>query len=454
MKIIIAGAGKVGSSVASILASEGHDITVIDKRPDIIANISNNLDVICVQGSATSSDTLIEAGAKEADLVLAATRNDEINMVCGISAHKLGTRHVIARIRDTAYMHETQFLREALGLSAVVNPEYECAREISRILRFPSANRVDTFAKGSAELIEHRVMPGSRLCGKKLKELPQTFGAKVLVGVVERDGEANIPNGDFEIKAQDRLSVTGASKELRKFFTATGEYRKPVKKVMIMGGGRIAVYLAKLLIEVGISVTLIELNRELCRELSDKLPQARIINADASSGDVLQEEGLESMDAFVALTGDDGTNIITSIYAKDCNVGKIVVKVNREYYSDILASSGIESVVTPRVLVSQQLARYVRAMSNSVGSSMETLYRLAGGKVEALEFLVAENSACTGKALKELKLRPNIIIAALVRGKHTIIPDGSTDIRPGDHAIIIAKAGQLKELDAIIEVKR
>ena len=454
MKIIIAGAGKVGSSVAGILAGEGHDITVIDKRADIISNISNNLDVICVQGSATSSATLIEAGAKEADLVLAATRNDEINMVCGISAKKLGTKHVIARIRDTAYLHETEFLREALGLSAVVNPEYECAREISRILRFPSANRVDTFAKGSAELIDHRVLPGSKLCGKQLKELPQTFGAKVLVGVVQRGSEVIIPNGDFTIQENDRLSVTGASKELRKFFTATGEYRKPVKRVMIMGGSRIAVYLAKLLLETGISVTIVELNRELCRELSEEMPQARIINADASSGDVLLEEGLESMDAFVALTGDDGSNIITSIYAKSCKVGKIVVKVNREYYSEILSSAGIESVVTPRVLVSQQLARYVRAMSNSVGSSMETLYRFADGKVEALEFVVSESSACTGKALKELKLKSNIIVAALVRGKHTIIPDGNTDIRPGDHAIIIAKAGQLKELDSIIEVKR
>lgn len=454
MKIIIAGAGKVGSSVAGILAGEGHDITVIDKRADIISNISNNLDVICVQGSATSSDTLIEAGAKDADLVLAATRNDEINMVCGISARKLGTKHVIARIRDTAYLHETEFLREALGLSAVVNPEYECAREISRILRFPSANRVDTFAKGSAELIDHRVLPGSKLCGKQLKELPQIFGAKVLVGVVQRGSEVIIPNGDFSIQENDRLSVTGASKELRRFFTATGEYRKPVKRVMIMGGSRIAVYLAKLLIETGISVTIVELNRELCRELSEEMPQARIINADASSGDVLLEEGLESMDAFVALTGDDGSNIITSIYAKSCKVGKIVVKVNREYYSEILSSAGIESVVTPRVLVSQQLARYVRAMSNSVGSSMETLYRFADGKVEALEFVVSESSACTGKALKELKLKSNIIVAALVRGKHTIIPDGNTDIRPGDHAIIIAKAGQLKELDSIIEVRR
>ncbi len=454
MKVIIAGAGKVGASVAELLAAEGHDITVIDRSPARIDTISNNLDVICVQGSATSSDTLTEAGAGEADLVLAATRNDETNMVCGISAKKLGAKQVIARIRDTAYLHETEFLREALGLSAVINPEYECAREISRILRFPSANRVDTFANGRVELIEHRVGAASKLCGKQLKELPQLFGAKVLVGVVEHAGEIIIPNGDYSISANDLLSVTGASKELRKFFTATGEFRKPVKKVMIMGGSRIAVYLAKLLSEVGIAVTVMELNRDVCLELSDELPHARIINADGTSGDVLQEEGLGSMDAFVALTGDDGSNIITSMYAKNANLGKVIVKVNREFYSDILANAGIESVVTPRTLVSQQIARYARAMHNSMGSSMETLYRLADGRVEALEFKVSKSSACVGRSLKDMKLKPNTIVAALSRGKQTIIPDGNTQICPGDNAIIIAKAGRLKELDDIIEVAK
>jgi len=271
---------------------------------------------------------------------------------------------------------------------------------------------------------------------------------------VEHKGDITIPNGDYSISAGDLLSVTGASKELRKFFTATGEFRKPVKKVMIMGGGRIAVYLAKLLHEVGIAVTLVELNRNICHELSNELPYARIINADGTSGDVLQEEGLGSMDAFVALTGDDGSNIITSMYAKNAKVSKVIVKVNREFYSDILSDAGIESVVTPRTLVSQQIARYARAMHNSLGSSMETLYRLADGRVEALEFKVSKSSACVGKPLKELTLKPNTIVAALSRNKQTIIPDGNTQICPGDSAIIIAMAGRLKELDDIIEVAR
>ena len=451
MKIIIAGAGKIGFSVASILSDEGHDITVIDNNPSTINNLSNNLDLICIEGSATNSETLREAGAADADLIMAAMRSDEMNMVCGISARKLGTRHVIARIRDTGYLRQTEFLREALGLSVIVNPELECAREISRILRFPSAIRVDAFSKGSAEIIEHRVIPGSKLDGMQLKDMLSAFNAKVLIGVVERGGEALIPNGNFTLQAGDLFSATGDTRELRRFFTAAGQYRKPVRSVMIMGGGRIAVHLSRLLQDVGISVTIVEADRQRCDELCDLLPDARIIYGDATRGDILLEEGLKAADAFVALTGDDGDNIITSLYAKRCGVGKIVVKVNREYYSDILESSGLDSVVTPKTLISQQLARYVRAMSNSVGSSMETLYRLAEGKVEALEFKVAEGAACVGVPLKTLRLKPNILISAIVRGNRTIIPDGETVISPGDHAVIVTRSGWLKNLDSIVE---
>ena len=451
MKIIIAGAGKIGFSVASILSDEGHDITVIDNNPSTINNLSNNLDVICIEGSATNSETLREAGAADADLIMAAMRSDEMNMVCGISARKLGTRHVIARIRDTGYLRQTEFLREALGLSVIVNPELECAREISRILRFPSAIRVDAFSKGSAEIIEHRVIPGSKLDGMQLKDMLSAFNAKVLIGVVERGGEALIPNGNFTLQAGDLFSATGDTRELRRFFTAAGQYRKPVRSVMIMGGGRIAVHLSRLLQDVGISVTIVEADRQRCDELCDLLPDARIIYGDATRGDILLEEGLKAADAFVALTGDDGDNIITSLYAKRCGVGQIVVKVNREYYSDILESSGLDSVVTPKTLISQQLARYVRAMSNSVGSSMETLYRLAEGKVEALEFKVAEGAACVGVPLKTLRLKPNILISAIVRGNRTIIPDGETVISPGDHAVIVTRSGWLKNLDSIVE---
>lgn len=451
MKIIIAGAGKIGRSVAAILAQEGHDITVIDRDGELISRLSNELDVICVEGSATNPEILRGAGAKKADLLMAATELDEVNMVCGISARKLGTRHVIARVRDPEYLSQSEFLREALGLSVIVNPEYECAKEISRILRFPSAVRVDAFSKGSAEIVEHRIPKGGKLDGMALRMLPRELGAHVLVGVVERDGEALIPNGAFVLRAGDRLSITGSARELRRFFIACGAYQRPVRRAMLMGGSRIAVYLARMLLDVGVDVTVVERDRERCDRLLDLIPKAHIVFGDATRSDVLLEDGLGSADAFVALTGEDGDNIITSMYARDCGVAKIVAKVNREHFSDILESSGLDSIVTPKDLVAQQLARYVRAMSNSLDSSMETLYRLADGQIEALEFKIGSGSALVGVPLKELKLKPNILISALIRGTHSIIPDGNTAIQPGDHAVIVAKAGKIFNADEILE---
>lgn len=450
MKIIIVGAGKVGYSVAKILSEEGHDITVIDRNPETITHLSNELDVICVEGSATNHETLLGAGAAEADLLMAATQQDEVNMVCGITARKLGTKHVIARIRDTEYLRQTEFLREVLGLSITINPEYECAKEIARILRFPSAARVDTFSKGSVEIVEHRVREHGKLDGMQLKDLSSVCGAKVLVGVVERGGEAIIPNGEFTLHAGDRLSITGATKELRKFFMAMGQYKKPVRNVMIMGGSRIAVYLTRLLQESGIGVSVIDRSPERCEQLCDILPGANIVCGDATRSEVLLEEGIRTTDAFVALTGDDGDNIITSLYAKKRAVGSIVTKVNREHFTEILESSDLDCIVTPKELVAQQLARYVRAMHDSMGS-METLYRLADGKVEALEFRVTEGAACIGIPLKSLKLKPNVLVCAVIRGDRSIIPDGETTICAGDHAIIVSSAGKLKTIDGIVD---
>ena len=454
MKIIIAGAGKVGHSVAALLAEEGHDITIIDRDPDTIQVLSNDLDVICVEGSATNPETLREAGACTADLLLAATEQDEVNMVCGISARKLGTAHVIARVRDPEYLPQTEFLREALGLSVLVNPEYECAKEISRSLRFPGAVRVDAFSKGSLEIVEHRIPAGGKLDGVALRELPQRFGAKILVGVVERGGDAVIPNGSFVLKTGDRLSITGDSRELRRFFTAIGEYKRPVRRVMIMGGGRSTVYLTRMLQENGMDVTVVEQDRERCDRLCDLIPEAHIVCGDATRSDVLQEDGLSTADAFVALTGDDEDNIITSLYAKSRGVSKVVVKVNRDYLDEILDNVGLTSIVSPREIVSQQLTRYVRAMHNSMGGSMETLYRLADGKVEALEFKVSADSACINIPLKDLKLKPNILISAIIRGSKSIIPDGSSCILPGDHAVIVTAAGKLQSIDEIVEESR
>lgn len=451
MKILIAGGGKVGLSVAETLSAEGHDVTVIDRDPEVIERVSNSLDVICVLGAANNHETLREAGAAQADLLLAATEQDEVNMVCGITARKLGTRHVVARIRDPEYLHQTAFLQEALGLSVIINPEYECAREISRILRFPSASRVDTFSKGSVEIVEYRVPEGGRLHGMALRELPQAFGARVLVVVVERGGEVLIPNGSFLLQSGDVLSLAGANHELRKFFEAIGQYRRPVKNLMIMGGGRIAVYLTRMMEDSGISVTVVERDEERCERLCDLIPHASVVCGDATSSDVLAEEGLARADAFVALTGDDGDNIITSMYARQCQVPKIVTKVNREHFADILESAGLDSVVAPKELVAQQLTRYVRALDSSRGGGMETLHRLADGKAEALEFKVGEGSHLVGTPLKDLKLKKNVLIGAVIRGGKTIIPNGLTVLQSGDHAVVVTAAGRLTGLDQVLE---
>lgn len=451
MKIIIAGGGKVGTSVAKTLSAEGHDITVIDRDPEVIERISNTLDVICMLGSATNPETLREAGAAQADLLLAAMREDEGNMICGISARKLGTPYVAARIRDPEYLPQTAFLQETLGLSVIMNPEYECAREISRILRFPSASRVDTFSRGSVEIVEHHIPEGSPLHGMSLRDLPQVSGARVLVVIVERGGEAMIPNGSFVLQSGDVLSLSGANHELRKFFEAIGQYRRPVKNLMIMGGGRIAVYLGRMMEESGIKVTVIDRDEARCELLCDLLPHASVVCGDGTTGDVLAEEGITRADAFAALTGDDGDNIITSMYARRCKVPKIVTKVNRERFADMLESAGLESIVSPKELVAQQLTGYVRALDDSRGGSMETLHRLADGKAEALEFRVGEKSRVVGIELRHLRLKKNVLIGAVIRGGKSLIPNGTTVLHPGDHAVIVTASGRLTSLDQILE---
>ena len=451
MKIVIAGAGKVGRTIAEALAEEKHDITVIDSDPGIIESLSGDPDVICVEGNAANPETLRDAGTGEADLLLATTEKDEVNMVCGMAAHHLGVEHVIARIRDPHYLHQTGFLREAMGLTSIVNPEYECAKEISRILRFPGAARVDSFSKGSVEIAEYRVPAENPLNGMTLKELPGRFRAKVLVGLVERENTALIPNGNTALREGDKLSITGASGELRRFFISIGAYKKPVKHVLVMGGGRTAVYLYRLLQESNITMTVLEKDRESCDRLCDAMPDAEVVCGDATSSEVLSEYGIESADAFVAVTGDDGDNIVTSLYARKCHVGKIVLKVNREHFADILADSGLDSIVSPKEIVSQQITRYVRGLSDSAGSSMEMLYSLADGKIEALEFSAEDTLRCTNRPLRDLKLKQNTLITAIIRGNKSIVPDGECRILPGDHAIVVAEAGKLKKLDDILE---
>ena len=447
VKIIIAGAGRVGSILAESLEAEGHDITLIDRDAETIEHVSNELDVICCVGSATNPDTLREAGAESADVLMAVTESDEINMICALAARRLGAKNIVARIRDPEYLTQTEFLREAIGLSVIVNPEYECAKEISRILRFPSAVRVETFSKGSVEIIDYRVPEGSPLHGLTLHEVARNFGTKVLVTVVERGAEASIPHGDFTLRSGDKLSLLGQGNEIQRFFSAVGGKRRRIKNVMIMGGSRTSVYLADLLDQSGISVTVLDRSRERCNELCDLIPHARVVCGDATRDEVLLEEGVRSADAFVALTGDDGDNIITAMYAKRCGVPKTVVKVNMRHFSGMLDGEN-DSMIAPKEIVAQQIVGFVRAISNSADwGSVETLHKLAGGKIEALEFLVGDGARCVGIPLCDLKLRRGVLISAIIRGDKTMIPNGLTVIEKGDHAVVVAPAGMLKDIN-------
>ena len=447
MKIIIAGAGRVGYVVAESLEAEGHDITLIDRDAETIEHAANELDVICCLGSATNPDTLREAGAESADVLMAVTESDEVNMICALAARRLGAKYIVARIRDPEYLAQTEFLREAIGLSVIVNPEYELAKEISRILRFPSAVRVETFSKGSVEMLDYRVPEGSPLNGLNLREIARRFDTKVLVTVVERGDEASIPHGDFTLHSGDKLCLMGESREMQRFFSAVGGKRRRIKNVMIMGGSRTSVYLADLLDQSGISVTVLDRSRERCGELCDLIPHARIVCGDATRDEVLLEEGVRGADAFVALTGDDGDNIVTAMYAKRCGVPKTVVKVNMRHFSGMLDGEN-DSMIAPKEIVAQQITGFVRAISNSADwGSVETLHKLAGGKVEALEFKVGEGAHCIGVPLCDLKLRRGVLISAVVRGEKTMIPNGLTVIEKGDHAVVVAPAGMLKDIN-------
>lgn len=450
MKIIIAGAGKIGKTLAEILADEGHDLTIIERDPDTIRHISNAVDAICVEGSATNPEVLSEAGAASADLMVAVTEEDEVNMICGIAARKLGTKYVVARIRDPEYLSQRSFLRDALGLSLIINPEYECAKEISRILRMPGAARVEAFPKSNAEIVEFKVAKDSLLDGIRLSELESKTKSKVLIAAIERNEGLIIPGGREVISAGDRISVIGSAPEMRSFFIAAGEYRKPAKNVIIMGGGRISVYLARLLRENGISSSIIDVDRERCEMLADYLPKSKIICGDATRSDVLSENGIDNADAFIALTGDDGDNIVTSMYAESRSVDKVITKVDRSHYLKMLENSPLDCLVTPRTIISQQIAKYVRALNNSADSGMETMYRIANEKAEAVEFHISENCRCTGTAFKDMTLKEHVLIAVIIRNSKVIIPGGSDELRAGDHAVIITKPGVIRNPDDIL----
>ncbi len=449
MNIIIVGLGKLGMTMIKQLVNEGHSITAVDLNSDRLTSAVNSYDIIGVCGNGATCEILETAGASKATLIIAATASDEMNILCCLIANKMGTEHTIARVRNPDYAKQLPFLKKELGISMLVNPEFETANEISRIIRFPSAANLDSFARSKIEIASMRIHSDNPLCDTALANLRKKVKAKIIVCAVQRNDEVYIPSGDFVLKADDVISITGTRSELTQFMKQSGVYKHKIKNVMIIGGGRIGYYLAKLLTDTGRNIKLIEHNIERCYSISDALDDVTVINGDGTDQELLDEQGLEKQDALVSLTGIDEENIIVSMYAESKGINKVITKVNRHSYS-ILNDIGLETVISPQIVAGNIVTRYVRALHNSADmAQIETLHKLVNGKVEAVEFIVPENAKYENIPFKDLDILPNIIVGCITRNGKPIFPGGNDFMTAGDSVIVVTTGRIIEDLNDI-----
>ncbi|MBE5904070.1 MAG: Trk system potassium transporter TrkA [Pseudobutyrivibrio sp.] len=438
LKIIIVGCGKVGRTLVDRLSKEGHDIVVIDENQDRIDNLTNLYDIMGIQGNGASYSTQVEAGINDADLIIAVTNSDELNLLCCTIAKQMGDCASIARVRNPDYSKEISYLQEKLGLVMIINPELEAAREISSILSLPSTLEVSSFAHGQAEMVEFKIEEGNVLDGLAIKDLHRTISSKVLITAVKRGSEVIIPTGDFVLQTNDIVCAVGARRFARTFLSEIGFKTRQVKNCLIVGGGKASYYLAKLLLQARIDVSIIERSKERCEELSIALPKATIINGDGGDESLLREEGIEYIESFVPLTGIDEENIILTLYANQVSNAKVVTKVNRINFDNVLSQLNLGSVVYPRHITAESIIAYVRAKSASGdGNDILTLYHLFDQKVEAIEFNINEKSAAVGVPFSVLKFKDNVLIAFINRNGTIIIPSGSDTIEVGDTVMVV-----------------
>lgn len=450
MQIVIVGLGKLGTTLAEHITKENHNVTVIDVNAKLVENTVNRLDVFGVVGGGADYEVQQEASVDKCDIFIATTASDELNILACLISKKLGARHTIARVRKPEYSRHLSFMRQELGISMLVNPEYDAAFEISRIIQFPSAMKVEKFAKGRVDLAEVAIKEGNPLCGQYLRDINAKFHANVLVCAVIRGEKAFIPSGNFQLQAGDRIAITSSHSELSSFFKSLGILKRRVKTVMIIGGGKVAYYLAKRMSEIGVFVKIIDIDAERCRELADLLPNASVIHGDGSDSDVLTEEGLENMDACVTLTGMDEENIIISLFASECKVEKVITKVNRASLVKMMSAMGQESLISPRYIATGNILSYLRARSNSGGSNVRTLYKIADNMVEAIEFYAAENFDAFGIPLKKLNLKSGILIGCIIRAGKVIFPHGDNTIELQDNVVVISTNHTLSDLRDIL----
>jgi trk system potassium uptake protein TrkA len=437
LKILIAGAGKVGDNLARQLAQEGYDLTLIDSNQQVLLSSVERYDVMTSHGNCASREVLLQSGVEQADLLIAVTDADEVNLLSCMTAHGINKNlHTIARIRNPEYTDQVYAMRDVFALSMAVNPEQQAASEIERLLKYPGFLKREPFAKGRMEIVELRVDAGSKLCNLPLSSLNSVVGCHVLICAVLRDGKASTPAGDFILREQDRIFVTAPTSNLETLMKNLGIITRKVSKVMMVGGGRISYYLAKALLKSGIAVTIIEKDPSRCVELADLLPKAVIIQGDGSTKNLLDSEGITNCDAFVTLTGIDETNMVLSLYATSIGVPHVITKLGRMENASTFTSLNMGSVVCPRELCCSTIVRYVRAMQNQTGAAL-SVHSIADGQAEALEFLADEETKNCGKPLKDLKFRPGVRIAGINHGPTTEIPNGESCFYPGDSIVVV-----------------
>lgn len=458
MKIIIVGCGKVGYTLAEQLSEEGHEITVIDSKAERVQAAVDALDVIGYIGNGNSYKMQKEAGVEEADLVIAVTSQDEVNLLACLIAKKAGNCQTIARVRNPEYMDEIDYIREELGLSLSINPEFATARDIDRLIQVPSALEVDTFANGRAYMFRLEVPKGSPWNDMKVMDIAVKYGNHFLICVLERGDEVVIPSGHTMIKEGDKISMIAPTESMNALFNAVGIKTRPIRNVMIAGGSTIAFYLAQKLLKAKVNITIIDNNYKKCQELSEKLDGAMIIYGDASDSKVLLEEGIEHMDAFVALTNLDEENIMLSLYANHVSNAKLITKVNKISFEGIVQSIPIGSIISPKYLTAEHIIQYVRDLENHSGnaheSSVDMVYRLANNKVEALEFTVDEESKVVDTPIMNIPLKSNLLICCILRKNRVLIPSGQDKIQAGDRIVIVSKERRLNRLEDILDIPK
>ncbi len=436
MNIIIVGVGKVGCTIAKYLSLEEDNVTVIDKKADALNRINDKLDIMCIKGNCTSLKVLQEAGIEDADLLIAVTDSDELNMLTSLAAKKLGCKYTIARVRDPGYDEDITLLTESIGIDLVINPEKAAAIEISKLIKYPSIGSVDDFANRRVNLVGIDVSRIDSLAGKKVSEIESIRGNLLICGV-EREDEFIIPNGDTIFCMEDRIYVIGAHRDIVNFFKSLGKYKKKIKTAMIIGGGKISYYLAKIISDIGVNCKIIERKYEKCQELTELLPDSVIISGDGMDEDLLLSESLSAADTFITLTDRDEDNLIASLFAYKLNVPNIITKITRDNYTDIAKTIGINSTISPKIVTANKIIKYVRSIKGSRESAIENIYRICNNKAEAIEFIADENTYNLGKCFKNIDFIDGCIVAIIVRDKEVIIPTGDTFIKEQDRVVVV-----------------